>query len=519
MEWKFDDTDQKALKELKLHLCQAPVLGYLQLHEGAEFIVEFTCSNNTTSAVLSQIQEGEHKGISYASKSLLPSERQYSECEKHCLAATWAVLHFKHYLCGHHAIVKTSHHPVKFLTNKNCELSSRVGKWALVLQGQSMEVQYKKNHKMKHVEGLAAMHDCSAECQEMDSDDLHTTRHHKWDSQLCANIECIYTDGCSFSDENQDPIAGAGVYWPQAILNKYSQGYLLGKQTSQYAEPAASLIALKQAIDLNITEVVLCTDSKYVTKTFLEYLPRLEKTEMMNSKGKQVKNAQIISAIGSLVTTSQIHVYWKKVKRHSKENSREKEGIDQADGLAKEGAKTGQKWELDPTLIPEGSQCVMKVTSNQKQQSQGTNNQRTSGDKNTGSPHVACNLYPEEPSEDLFQEQNSDPDIGPLKKLIEGKIQELSSAVLKNNRELRLMYKRKDLFMVEKGLLMFVKEKEGCKLKYVVLLKSYRELYIWYIHDHPTSGHRGVDNTYNIAAQSHIGLICTRTLRAKCNVA
>ncbi|KAK3751933.1 hypothetical protein QZH41_013886, partial [Actinostola sp. cb2023] len=120
---------------------------------------------------------------------------------------------------------------------------------------------------------------------------------------------------------------------------------------------------IKKAVNAALIE-----DSEYVTKTFLEYLPRWKKSSMMNSKGKQVKNADIISAIESLVTTSEIDVYWNKVKGHSKENGQDKEGNDQADTLAKNGNENGQKWELDPTLmILEEVYYVKTLTSDEGQ--------------------------------------------------------------------------------------------------------------------------------------------------------
>lgn len=160
-------------------------------------------------------------------------------------------------------------------------------------------------------------------------------------------MKCVYADGCSFTDENQETRAEAGIYWPHPELHQLSQGYQLGKQTSQYAELAAVLIALMQvAIELHLKEIVICTDSEYVSKTFLEYLQRWRQLGMVNSKGKPVKNATIISTIESLVTQSQIDVYWKKVKGHSQEVGQDKEGNDHANSLAKEGAINGQKWEL-----------------------------------------------------------------------------------------------------------------------------------------------------------------------------
>ena len=62
-------------------------------------------------------------------------------------------------------IVRTAHHPVSYLNSKrNREgFLGRITKWALVLQGQSFEVQYSKKKNMKNVEGLVELHDCGEE--------------------------------------------------------------------------------------------------------------------------------------------------------------------------------------------------------------------------------------------------------------------------------------------------------------------------------------------------------------------
>ena len=102
VQWSFGDSQRQAMRELKYRLCNAPVLAYHQFSPGVEVIVETTFSSNSLSAILSQAQDGRDRVIAYASKCLNTSEQSYSDCEKSCFATTWAILHFKHYLCGYH---------------------------------------------------------------------------------------------------------------------------------------------------------------------------------------------------------------------------------------------------------------------------------------------------------------------------------------------------------------------------------------------------------------------------------
>ena len=84
-------------------------------------------------AVLLQEHEGELFPVSYASRKLLPRERNYSVIERECLGLVWAVQKFYVYLYGKEFILQTDHEPLVYL-NKAKLLNSRIMRWALVLQ-------------------------------------------------------------------------------------------------------------------------------------------------------------------------------------------------------------------------------------------------------------------------------------------------------------------------------------------------------------------------------------------------
>ena len=73
-------------------------------------------------AVLSQLQNGDEKVISYFRKCLSRSERQYCTTRKELLAVVLAVKHFHHYLFGQKFTIRTDHGSLRRLMRfKNFE--------------------------------------------------------------------------------------------------------------------------------------------------------------------------------------------------------------------------------------------------------------------------------------------------------------------------------------------------------------------------------------------------------------
>ena len=90
------------------------------------------------------MQEG--KPICYFSQALPQRARLKSAYERELLAIVLAVKHWKHYLMGHHFIIRTDQYSLKFLFTQR-EVNSEYHKLLVKLMGYSFEIQYKEGKK------------------------------------------------------------------------------------------------------------------------------------------------------------------------------------------------------------------------------------------------------------------------------------------------------------------------------------------------------------------------------------
>ncbi len=199
--------------------------------------------------------------VAYASKTLLPPECKYSNCEKALLCTVWAIQRFSNYIGAQKVIIETCHQPVTFLNSQRIRdgvvTNARIATWLMTLQGWDVEARYAQNYKSSLGNGLAACQNCS-------TDTLHTpaepkeppqpqpTNHRYFEENVCEGMPTAYVDGCSYNHKGNLQ-AGAGVVW----LNNNPcppQQFNLGPRSSQYAEIAAILITLQMAASHNIKE-------------------------------------------------------------------------------------------------------------------------------------------------------------------------------------------------------------------------------------------------------------------------
>jgi len=93
-------------------------------------------------AVLTQCDdEGKEFVMAYASRSNNATESHYSSYKGECLAAVWAVAHFRCYLFGTQFTLVTDH-KLKWLMEFD-KLTGKLARWALILQEYGFHVVHK----------------------------------------------------------------------------------------------------------------------------------------------------------------------------------------------------------------------------------------------------------------------------------------------------------------------------------------------------------------------------------------
>jgi transposase InsO family protein len=105
-----------------------------------KFIIDCDASDHALGAVL--YQEGDGLPISFASRKLGASERNYSATDKEFLALVWAIKHFRPYVHGVNFQVVTDHLPLLTLVKAKAH-NGRQARWQMFLEEFTFDLRYR----------------------------------------------------------------------------------------------------------------------------------------------------------------------------------------------------------------------------------------------------------------------------------------------------------------------------------------------------------------------------------------
>ena len=143
---------QKAFDKLKYCLITPPVLSFPDFTQ--EFIVHTDASDTAIGGVLSQVQDGHERVISYWSRQLQKSERRYSTIEREALAVVSAVKEFYPYLYGFTFTLVTDHNPLTALKGLK-DVGGRLSRWLLFLQQFQYRIVYRPGKHHTNADALS----------------------------------------------------------------------------------------------------------------------------------------------------------------------------------------------------------------------------------------------------------------------------------------------------------------------------------------------------------------------------
>ena len=161
----WTDECETAFNALKTALTTTPVLGFADYN--LPFIVETDACDKGLGAVLSQMQDGKLRVITYASRSLRGAEKNdvnYSAMRLETLALKWAVTEkFRDYLLGGTFTVYTDNNPLTYL-NKKVKLTAVEQRWAASLAPFNFDIRYRPGRCNANADGLSRLSECNKTC-------------------------------------------------------------------------------------------------------------------------------------------------------------------------------------------------------------------------------------------------------------------------------------------------------------------------------------------------------------------
>ena len=143
---------QDSFEELKEKLTTSPVLAY-PLPEG-ELIMDTDASDVGLGAVLSQMQTGDERVLSYASRTLDKPEKNYCVTRREMLAVIFGLRKFKHYLLGRRVRIRTDHASLRWVTQFK-EPEGQVARWLEELSSYDFQVEHRPGKSHGNADGLS----------------------------------------------------------------------------------------------------------------------------------------------------------------------------------------------------------------------------------------------------------------------------------------------------------------------------------------------------------------------------
>ena len=158
--WSWEKEQVEAFQNSKKLLLNSSALA----HFDANLPISVTADSSPygLGAVLNHIIDGQERPICFASRTLLPAERNYPQVEKEALAIVFALKQFHTYLWGQSNFrVITDHKPLLGLFNPNKPIppmaSGRIQRWSLMLQSYSFELIHRSGVTLGTADALSRL--------------------------------------------------------------------------------------------------------------------------------------------------------------------------------------------------------------------------------------------------------------------------------------------------------------------------------------------------------------------------
>lgn len=156
--FEWNETHTAAFEQLKAALTTAPVLAFPTAH--GIYILDTDASYDTVGAVLSQVQDGVERVISYASHKLSKAEKHYCVTRKELLAVYKYVKQYSSYLYGKQFRIRTDHKALTWLLNWAKPSTTQYCSWIAELSEYDMKIEHRPGKQHGNADALSRLPPC-----------------------------------------------------------------------------------------------------------------------------------------------------------------------------------------------------------------------------------------------------------------------------------------------------------------------------------------------------------------------
>ena len=159
--WNWSKDCANAFKQAKKQLSSTAVLAHYN-NPKLPLRLAGDASSYGIGAVISHIlPDGSERPISYASRTLSSSERNYAQLEKEALSLFYGVQKFHSYLYGREFTLYTDHKPLTAIFGSNKSIpplaAARLQRWALLLAGYNYRIVFRPTQAHANADSLSRL--------------------------------------------------------------------------------------------------------------------------------------------------------------------------------------------------------------------------------------------------------------------------------------------------------------------------------------------------------------------------
>ncbi len=151
-DFKWTTECQKSFECLKEALIGSDIMAFAR--DDGDYILDTDASDCQIAAVLSQIQDGKERVISYGSRTLNKAEKNYCITDKELLGIRHFVGYYRQYLLGRRFLVRSDHQALVWLFRLK-EPKGRIARWIEILSEFDFSIEYRAGIKHGNADALS----------------------------------------------------------------------------------------------------------------------------------------------------------------------------------------------------------------------------------------------------------------------------------------------------------------------------------------------------------------------------